>query len=100
MDESKLSCVEIQVFGLVQGVFFRASTQQRAQELGLSGWVRNRADGSVQIKAKGKDKNINELIQWCRSGGPRAARVDECSVQKLDLEDVDTNSGFRVSDAS
>jgi len=60
--------------GDVQGVFFRANTQDRARELGLTGWVRNRSDGSVEVVAEGDKGKLESLLSWCRHG-PRAATV-------------------------
>jgi len=63
------------VYGYVQGVFFRANTQRKAIELGLSGWVRNRNDGSVEIIAEGEKEALGSLLSWCKKGPP-GARVD------------------------
>ena len=60
--------VNIKIYGKVQGVFFRDSSQRKAKELNLSGWVRNELDGTVQIVAEGEEKNLKELIEWCRAG--------------------------------
>jgi len=60
--------------GRVQGVCFRDSTRRQALALGVSGWVKNRFDGTVEIIAEGPDKNVKELILWCRRG-PSYARV-------------------------
>ena len=68
------------VSGQVQGVGFRAFTQQRASLLYLAGWVRNRSDGSVEIHAEGDDDKVIEFLTWCRVG-PRAARVDDVAVE-------------------
>lgn len=67
--------VQARVRGVVQGVGYRANTAARARELGLSGWVRNRADGSVELIAEGPRAQLDALIQWCWTG-PRFARVD------------------------
>ncbi|MBX2970996.1 MAG: acylphosphatase [Cyclobacteriaceae bacterium] len=72
--------VSILVKGKVQGVFYRASTVTKAQQLGVKGVVRNEPDGSVYIEAEGDEGNLNELIAWCRVGPPRA-RVDEVAVE-------------------
>ncbi len=69
--------VRILVYGDVQGVFFRANTVSTAKGLGLKGWVRNRRDGSVEIVAEGSQAKLIELIEWCKNGGPPAARVDK-----------------------
>ncbi len=72
------SAVHIMVHGRVQGVFFRASTQTRALELSLVGWVRNLPDSWVEIHAEGDQGNLELLIEWCRQGPPSAkvTRVD------------------------
>lgn len=67
--------VTLRVTGLVQGVFFRASALQVAAGLGLSGWVRNEADGSVAAVAEGPKVVVDEFVAWCRRG-PAGARVE------------------------
>ena len=64
--------VRAKVSGVVQGVFFRASTQQEARKLGLTGWVRNLADGSVELEAQGPSEACDQLIDWCWQGPPDA----------------------------
>jgi acylphosphatase len=61
--------------GLVQGVFFRANTRKCALSLGLTGWVRNRADGSVEAVFEGEEASVREAIDWCSDKQP-LARVD------------------------
>lgn len=68
------------VRGRVQGVFFRASAQREAKRLGLTGWVRNLSDGSVEIVAEGEDERVRELLQWAQHG-PSAARVDRVDTR-------------------
>lgn len=70
----------IWVEGLVQGVFYRYSTRQKAQELGLNGWVRNLPDGSVECLVEGEQDRVHELIAWC-GVGPPGARVDTVRTQ-------------------
>lgn len=67
--------VHIKVFGRVQGVGFRAWTRRQASELNLSGWVRNRINGSVEIMADGDEKDISVFLKLCQKG-PLFARVD------------------------
>jgi len=69
--------VHITVRGLVQGVFFRANTVSTAKGLGLTGWVRNKRDGSVEIVAEGSQEKLIELLEWCRNGGPASAKVEK-----------------------
>jgi acylphosphatase len=58
------------VHGIVQGVFFRYSTQKEAQGLGLTGWVRNLPDGGVEIVGEGERQAVEKLVQWARTGPP------------------------------
>lgn len=67
--------LHLRITGRVQGVFYRASTEAKARELGLAGWVRNRADGSVEAVAEGPRGDLEALMRWCREGPP-AARVE------------------------
>ncbi|RME20621.1 MAG: acylphosphatase [Deltaproteobacteria bacterium] len=60
------------VRGRVQGVWYRASTQTRARQLGLVGWVRNLPDGSVELVAEGPRAALDQLIAWCHDGPPDA----------------------------
>ena len=60
------------VRGRVQGVFFRAETRTRATSLGLGGWVRNNADGSVEAAFEGDRDRVESMIEWCRRGPPHA----------------------------
>lgn len=67
--------IHILVSGLVQGVFYRASTEAEAKRLGLTGWVRNLPDGRVEAVAEGPEDALADLCQWAEQGPP-AARVD------------------------
>ncbi len=60
--------------GLVQGVWFRESTRRQAVSLGVSGWVKNRADGTVEALLEGPEDAVLKLVDWCRKG-PTAAGV-------------------------
>ncbi len=75
-----LKQVQVRVRGRVQGVFFRAAAQREAKRLGLSGWVRNRTDNSLEILAEGEEGGIKDLINWAQNG-PSAARVDNVDVR-------------------
>ncbi|AGP32891.1 MULTISPECIES: acylphosphatase [Sorangium] len=75
-----LKQVQLFVRGRVQGVFFRASTQREAKRLGLTGWVKNRSDGSVEVLAEGEEDELKELIAWANRG-PSAARVERVDVR-------------------
>lgn len=78
--------VHLIVKGLVQGVCYRASAQDEARALGLSGWVRNLPNGDVEAVAQGDGGKVDEFITWCRRG-PDEARVESVSVDELPVED-------------
>ena len=60
--------VRLIIHGKVQGVFFRASTKDKAIELGLKGFVRNKPDETVEVIAEGPEKQLRELVAWCHEG--------------------------------
>jgi acylphosphatase len=70
--------LHLRITGVVQGVFFRACTRDEARQLGLGGWVRNRADGSVEAVAEGPEETLGRLASWCEQGSPgsRVERVE------------------------
>ena len=70
---------EVTVHGMVQGVFFRVETRDRARSLGLSGWVTNAPDGTVRAAFEGEDERVESMVDWCRRG-PRGAVVDDVEV--------------------
>lgn len=74
--------------GLVQGVGYRAGCRQRAIDLGLSGWVRNRPDGSVQLEAEGPPERLAELRLWCEHG-PQGAQVSGVSCVHVAVAGID-----------
>lgn len=77
-----MQAVNIRVFGVVQGVFFRKSTKGEADRLGLVGWVRNDRDGSVEIMASGEKKVLDQFTAWCKKGPPMA-NVESVEVDWL-----------------
>ena len=62
--------------GRVQGVCYRMYARDRAEELGLAGWIRNRSDGSVEVVAEGEESAIVAFRDWCRVGPPLAVVTD------------------------
>ena len=71
----------LRIYGLVQGVFFRDSLRQQAESLDVSGWVRNRRDGSVEAMLQGDASAVETLIAWCRIGNGRSR------VERIDVEE-------------
>ena len=71
--------VYVLVSGKVQGVFFRASTKKRADELHLTGWVRNLDDGRVEAVFEGEQEKVDNMVEWCRKG-PNYADVKDVQV--------------------
>ncbi|MBI9090567.1 MAG: acylphosphatase [Desulfobacterium sp.] len=80
--------VHVIVRGRVQGVCFRMETQRAAQGLGLTGWVKNCPDGSVEAVFEGKESDLDQIIQWCGQGSPGS------SVDQVETDWLDTVSGF------
>ncbi|ALD21610.1 acylphosphatase [Hymenobacter sp. DG25A] len=68
-----------QIYGRVQGVFYRQSSQQEARRLGLTGFARNNPDGTVTIEAEGPPDALDALLAWCQKG-PAAAQVERVEV--------------------
>ena len=73
------------VSGLVQGVFFRQTTREQARLLGITGWVRNLPDGSVEGQASGDEAKLNTLREWLQYG-PRAATVLKLEWEEMELQ--------------
>jgi acylphosphatase len=75
-----LKQVQLVVRGRVQGVFFRASAQREAKRLGLTGWVKNRGDGAVELVAEGEEEGLKDVIAWANRGSS-ASRVERVDVR-------------------
>lgn len=77
--------LKIKVSGRVQGVFFRYSAKVKADELGIVGFARNEADGSVYIEAEGEEKVLEQFLEWCKEGSEFAAveNVEYASTPEL-----------------
>jgi acylphosphatase len=91
--EQDRSQVHLMIIGRVQGVFFRASTVEEARRLGLTGWVMNRTDGSVEVVAEGERSKLAAFVRWC-GHGPRGAAVQKVDVQWREFRDE--FEGFRI----
>ena len=68
--------LDIKIYGYVQGVFFRFSAQEKAQIMGINGFVRNESDGTVYIEAEGEEDDLKQFLSWCHKG-PSGARVEK-----------------------
>ncbi len=76
--------LHILVRGRVQGVFFRASAQEKANEENISGWVRNHPNGTVEIHAEGSEQALARFVEWCRLGPP-AAKVTDLDIEPVSV---------------
>lgn len=84
--------VHVHVSGKVQGVFFRATTRERAVEEGVSGWVRNLPDGRVEAVFEGEEDAVDAMVEFCKEGSP-AASVEDVEVEEEEPEGLE---GFQV----
>jgi acylphosphatase len=67
------------IYGLVQGVYFRAHTQETAKRHNVFGWVKNNPNGTVEAVLEGRRDDVERVVEWCRIG-PQSARVDNVDV--------------------
>lgn len=74
--------VHLRIKGKVQGVFYRATAKDVAEETGIKGWVKNTPEGDVEIVASGEDGQLEKFIAWCREGPPRARVTDVIVTEK------------------
>ena len=84
--------LHLHIAGTVQGVWFRESTRQEAEILGVRGWVRNLDDGRVEAVLEGHDVAVDRLVAWCRIG-PDRAKVDDVQAA---VEEPRGETGFRI----
>ena len=86
--------VKVLVLGRVQGVYFRYHTKLMADSLGLSGWVKNCPDGSVEAHLYGNDLQVTEMINWLHQG-PDSAAVVKVDVAEIDNQEL-SHDGFVI----
>jgi len=91
MSELTNTAISLEIRAKVQGVFFRKSTQEKAEALGVKGFVQNMEDGSVFIEAIGTKESLEELLEWCKEG-PKQAEVSECKKNILENPSEEFNS--------
>ena len=80
--------VRVRISGRVQGVWFRGWTAQTAEALGLSGWVRNRRDGTVEAVFSGEEAMVDQMIAACHIGPAHADVEDVDVVTESDFDDI------------
>ena len=93
-EQEEIICQRCIVSGRVQGVFYRATTRDQAQRLGIRGWARNLPDGRVEVLACGSPVAVQQLCAFLRQGPP-AAEVDAVECESVAVEDVEPD-GFRT----
>ena len=76
----------------MQGVFYRATAKDVADQLGIKGWVKNLPDDNVEIKATASEEILQKFMNWCNQGPPRA-KVNDVIVEELSLEEF---NGFSI----
>ncbi|MGE5129500.1 MAG: acylphosphatase [Sphingomonadaceae bacterium] len=76
--------LRVSIVGLVQGVGYRDGLRIEAERLGVTGWVRNRRDGTVEAVIRGRRETLEALLDWARIG-PASARVDEVTIQEAPI---------------
>ncbi|MCH2557202.1 MAG: acylphosphatase [Alcanivorax sp.] len=94
MNNNAVIARQVTVRGRVQGVYYRASTQQQARRLGVAGWVRNLPDGRVEAWLEGADDAVEALMTWMREG-PEQAEVTGlcvCEVTPRSLNDFEVDA--------
>ena len=85
--------VHVIISGRVQGVWYRASTKQKAEQLGITGWVKNTIEGGVEAVFEGEEKIIEDMIKWCYNGPPNAM-VKDVKVKRQTL--INDFNGFSI----
>jgi acylphosphatase len=76
MESGDRERAHVYVSGQVQGVFFRDATREKAEQLGLNGWVKNLPDGRVEALFEGPSERVREMVRWCEEG-PSHAEVED-----------------------
>lgn len=82
------SKVHVVISGRVQGVWFRANTKNKAEQLHVTGWVKNTSDGNVEAVFEGEERDVHEMIKWCNEGPPPA------NVKNVDVKTQSPSNSF------
>jgi acylphosphatase len=91
----KKVCAHTIISGRVQGVFFRMETKSAADRLQINGWVKNRADGTVEAMFEGEQKKIESILRWCREEGTPLSDVEKVTVSWEDYSG--RFEGFKIT---
>jgi acylphosphatase len=87
-----MKTIRLTIKGKVQGVFYRATAKDIADELGIKGWVRNLPDRNVEITVTATEDILQKFIDWCKQGPPKA-KVDAVIIEELSTAEF---NGFRI----
>ncbi|WP_053948160.1 acylphosphatase [Halolamina sediminis] len=91
-DSDTIVRAHVHVSGNVQGVAYRANTEETATKRGVNGWVRNREDGRVEAVFEGDARSVESMVGWCHTGSPRA----EVERVEVTYEEPRGEDGFHV----
>ena len=84
--------INLLIKGNVQGVFYRATAKQIANELGVTGWIKNTNEGSVEVTVSGNEQQLEKFVNWCKKGPDKAAVKEVVVTQK----DETSFKGFSI----
>ena len=85
--------IHLIIKGKVQGVFYRATAKDIANELGISGWIKNTKEGYVEVMASGKDESLKKFTDWCKQGPSKAVVTDVIVTPQPD----ENFNGFQIT---
>ncbi|XP_075167230.1 acylphosphatase-2-like [Haematobia irritans] len=97
MGSRQLYLCDFEVFGKVQGVFFRKHTQRKAKELGLHGWIMNTPEGTVKGQMEGTQKELNEMKNWLSTKGSPKSKIENANFGDLRPTDTYTMKSFEIN---
>ena len=84
--------VHLLIKGDVQGVFYRATARDKAEELGVTGWIKNTEEGDVEALASGSEEQLNKFTMWCKVGPPKASVTDVAVTKQPEA----SFTGFKI----
>jgi acylphosphatase len=87
-----MKTIHLLIKGKVQGVFYRATAKKVAEQLGISGWIKNTKEGNVEVIATSNEETLNEFVNWCKQG-PKDAKVTDVV---LTTKNPEAFNGFSI----